>query len=1057
MTNIDLPKQPEQTATDEMLQQAIVYQQAGEFQHAGERYLSILQIEPNHPQANHNMGLLAVQMQQPAASLPYFTTALDADPSCGQYWLNYIDALFQAGQLDDARQVLALAQQQGLQGDEVDALAIRLREGAQGSGHSDTVHQRTPTEQVPSQCTTESKPEKTNKASPKHSAHKGKAPSQQDINALITLFSSGRLQEATPVAQAMTERFPQHDFGWKALGAIYKQLGRASEALLPMQKAAMLAPGDVEAHYNLGVTFQELGQLNEAETSYRQAIRIAPNYAQAHSNLGVILQQHDRFEEAESCYRHALQISPGNGKTLSNLGVVLHKLGRFEEAEACFRKALKIDQGNAETYCNLGNTLKELGRPDESEASYRHALQINPDYAEAHYNIGNVLRELDRLDEAKASYQRALQITPNLANVHFNLGNAFSDTEQLSEAEASYKRAIEIDPHCAEIHFNLGNVLLRQTRLSEAEASFKQALEINPEHVKADYNLGLTYYRQGRLSEAGIYYWRALKINPEYAEVYCSLAELLHEWGRLDEAEESLQKAIKLKPDLAEAHAILGVTLTKMGRLAEAEASCQRAIDLKPHDAIAHSNLGAALFDHGHHNKAEDSYRLALKHQPLHHQTHSNLLFCMSHNAATDAKSLFDEHLRFAAQFEKPLRDDWKPHANSKHPDRTLQIGFVSGDFKNHAVSNFIEPILAHLATCPRLSLHAYASHIRDDDVSLRLRKYFAHWHPIAPSTDEELAEQIRADEIDILIDLSGHTGYNRLQTFARKPAPLQVSWMGYPGTTGLTAMDYYFADPFLLPEGMLDSQFTEKIVRLPANAPFLPFPTAPPVNNLPALKNGHITFGSFNRLSKLNRSSIALWSKLLRALPNSRMLLAGMPQDKKYDALVAWFAEEGIERHRLDLHPRSIMDTYMALHLQVDICLDTVPYNGGTTTLHALWMGVPTLTEASNSAAGRSGAAILSHAGLEKFIAYNDDEFVQQGIALAGDFAALADIRTGLRERFAQSAMGQPAVIAAGVERALRIMWQRWCTGLPPASFEVTSQEAEGLASEAKIDQSTI
>jgi len=336
-----------------------------------------------------------------------------------------------------------------------------------------------------------------------------------------------------------------------------------------------------------------------------------------------------------------------------------------------------------------------------------------------------------------------------------------------------------------------------------------------------------------------------------------------------------------------------------------------------------------------------------------------------------------------------------------------------------------------------------------------RLRPYFAHWHPVATLTDAELAELIRKDSIDILIDLSGHTGYNRLLAFARKPAPLQVSWMGFPGTTGLSAMDYYFADRFLLPEGNLDRQFTEKIVRLPANAPFMPFETAPPVNPLPALKNGYITFGSFNRMSKLNRASIALWSQLLRAIPDSHMLLAGMPQDEKYEGLIEWFTQEGIARHRLHLHPRSVMDTYLILHHQVDICLDTFPYNGGTTTLHALWMGIPTLTLTSDSAAGRSGAAILGHVGLDTFIAHDAADFVQKGRDASNDITTLADIRAGLRDRFSRSAMGQPAVIAAGVSGALRIMWQRWCAGLPTESFEVAGNAKDEAASEAKIGKS--
>jgi hypothetical protein len=299
------------------------------------------------------------------------------------------------------------------------------------------------------------------------------------------------------------------------------------------------------------------------------------------------------------------------------------------------------------------------------------------------------------------------------------------------------------------------------------------------------------------------------------------------------------------------------------------------------------------------------------------------------------------------------------------------------------------------------------------------------------------LAQQIRADGIDILIDLSGHTRNNRLLTFARKPAPIQASWIGYPGTTGLQAMDYYLADRFLLPPGLFDGQFTEKIVRLPGTAPFCPAQESPPVNALPALTNGCITFGSFNRLNKITRPVVALWSRLMSAVPGSKMLMGAMPEGDDHSGLIDWFAREGIARERLSFHPRSGIAAYLELHHQVDICLDTFPYNGGTTTLHAIWMGVPTLTLAGGTVPARQGAALLGHVGLEEFVAQDAADFVRKGLRWTGDVAALAELRSGLRERFAHSALGRPELIAAGLESALRTMWQRWCAGLPPESFD--------------------
>jgi len=415
-----------------------------------------------------------------------------------------------------------------------------------------------------------------------------------------------------------------------------------------------------------------------------------------------------------------------------------------------------------------------------------------------------------------------------------------------------------------------------------------------------------------------------------------------------------------------------------------------------------------------------------------------------------DAQALFAEHCRFAEQFEAPLRANWQPHGNSRDTERCLQVGFVSGDLRNHAVAHFFELVLTHLAKHPQLSLHAYYNHTAEDNVTHRLRKYLPHWHPIAGLSDVALAQKIREDSIDILFDLSGHTAKNRLLTFARKPAPVQVSWIGYPSTTGLSTMDYFQSDRFLFPDSRFDSQFTEKIVRLPASSAFLPSKDAPPVNILPALSNGYMTFGSFNRPSKISRSVIALWAQLLRALPDSRMLLGGMPQDGQHKTLIEWFEQEGIVQDRLSIYAATSMERYLGLHHQVDICLDTFPYNGGTTTFHALWMGVPTLTLAGQTMAGWAGASILGHVGLEAaFAAHDAADFVQKGSSWADKLVALSDIRMDLRERFAKSARGQPAVVAASMERALRIMWERWCADLPAQSFEVSRQDIDSMMQE--------
>lgn len=970
------PPQPSLPLTiEQSLQQAIAHHLAGRLQEAGALYQSILQLQPAHAEANHNMGVVAAESKQLAEALPYFLAALEAEPAHGPYWLSYINALIQAGQLDAAREVLSIASQQGLRGDEVEALSAFLRVETTLEVHINSSNRHalnsTPDAVQVAKQSSAIEGKKNASTSDNSATLQDETPTLKEINSVLALFNHGQHPEAATLAQSMVTRYPLHGFGWNVLGASFKQMGRSADALLPLQKATALSPEDAYAHGNLGATLKDLGRLDEAEVSLRRALDIHSDFAEAHLNLGATLQDMGRLVEAESSYRHALQIKPDFAEAHYNLGIILKRLGHLDASRVCYKQALEIKPYFAEAHYSLGILVKEMGHLDEAEACYRQALQINPNYAEAHCNLGATLQSQDRLNEAEISYRQALQLNPDYA----------------------------------EAHCNLGFILHEQNRLDEAQVSYRNALQLKPDYADAHYNLSFTLQRLGQLDEAEACCRRALQIKPDFADAHNKLGYTLHELGRLDEAEACCRQALQIKPDFADAHLNLAFILQLLNKPDEAEACCRRALLIKPDHASAYENF----------------------------------LFFLSHNNGVEASALFAEHVRFGEQFETPLRASWPKHANSRDPERCLQIGIVSGDFRDHAVAPFIEPLLIHLATYPQLALHAYANHGKDDDTSKRLRTYFKHWHPIVGLSDAVLADKIRADGIDILIDLSGHTGKNRLLTFARKPAPLQASWLGYPGTTGLCAMDYYLADRFYLPPGQFDNQFTEKIVHMPVNVPFLPSADAPPVNALPALGNGYVTFGSFNRSTKLSHAVVSLWAQVLRSVPTSKMLLGAMPQEGQYDMLLGWFDEEGIDRERLSFQPRSTMAHYLGLHQQVDFCLDTFPYNGGTTTLHALWMGVPTLTLAGSTAAGRSGASNLGQLGLDGFIAHDAADFVQKGLFWAGNLSALAELRAGMRERFAQSTIGQPAVAAAGVERALRMMWQRWCEGLQAATFEVS------------------
>jgi predicted O-linked N-acetylglucosamine transferase (SPINDLY family) len=465
----------------------------------------------------------------------------------------------------------------------------------------------------------------------------------------------------------------------------------------------------------------------------------------------------------------------------------------------------------------------------------------------------------------------------------------------------------------------------------------------------------------------------------------------------------------------------------------------QRAIDIDPQRQSAYLDLFDALQARGRHGDAQQIIQRAIE-LPADRTNPSNAhytswVFSLAHDPAVDADTLFAAHRRAAARLESRAVPATR-HANRPDPTRRLKVGFVSADLCEHAVAQLVEPVLAHLGRRPGLELHAYYNNPSEDAVTRRLQPHFSRWHLVNALTDADVANKISGDGIDVLIDLAGHTALNRLGAIAYKPAPIQVSWIGYPGTTGLYAMDYYLADRHFLPPGLLDAQFTEKLVFLPATWPLQPHPAAPPVGPLPALETGNLTFGSFVRRAKINQESIRRWSLLLGALPASRLLIAGVSLEHDVPTLSGQFTAAGIDSARLTFHALCPMDEYLALHRQVDIALDACPYGGGSTTVNALWMGVPTLTVAGPLPAARQAAGILGQLGLDAFVATDVTDCVAKGVDWAGRLHELAELRSSLRDRCQASPAGQPAMFADALEQALRRMWTRWCAGLPPESF---------------------
>lgn len=431
----------------------------------------------------------------------------------------------------------------------------------------------------------------------------------------------------------------------------------------------------------------------------------------------------------------------------------------------------------------------------------------------------------------------------------------------------------------------------------------------------------------------------------------------------------------------------------------------------------------------------------------------SSYLFSLSNDDRCSRDRLFEEHKKFGERVEAQLRGGAVKWEKNPDPDRRLTVGLVSGDLRQHVVSYFLEPLLGELDPS-RVQVIAYSTFPRADDVTARLRRLCANWRDAWADSEDELARQIRADAVDILVDLSGHTNFNRLPVFARKPAPLQVSMLGYPNTTGMTTLDYRLLAYPAAPPGALDGDFTEKILTVPVSTPFRHPSGSPGVAPLPALVRGFPTFGSFNRLEKVGERTLQLWAKVLEAVPNARMLVGYVERDATQAAIQGRLEELGVAPERLIFRRKRPMREFLEMHAEVDVNLDSHPYTGGVTTQHALWMGVPVITLAGATLPSRVATTVLATAGLGDWVADTEAQYVARALQAVSDLPGLADLRRGLRDRILNSPLKQPANVARLFETALREIWRRHCEGVPRSRVDISAAMA-GLELDADLQHS--
>jgi len=573
----------------------------------------------------------------------------------------------------------------------------------------------------------------------------------------------------------------------------------------------------------------------------------------------------------------------------------------------------------------------------------------------------------------------------------------------------------------------LGVVLIKTGRISESLIASQKSVELNPLDSEAHYNFAITLKGVGRLNDAEISYRKAIALKPNYAEAYNNLGTILKHLGRINEAEVSYSKAITLKPDYAEAHYNLGNTL-ELGRLEEAEVSYRKAIALKPNYAEAYNNLGSTLKDLGRINEALSNYNKAIELKVDFSEAYSSKNLCLNYSSLWSPLSIYNEHLKFEKQFGGLKVELPQDKLVKKNFGERLRIGYVSADFRSHSVAYFFEPLLKN-HNDNLVETFCYYNNGLVDTTTKRLMAASDHWRSIVDLPDLDIFNLIKNDKIDILVDLSGHTGKNRLLVFAQKPAPIQVTWLGYPNTTGLSAIDYRFTDIIADPIGEADKLHSETLWRLPNGFQCYQGNEKIPARlELPQKIQGHITFGSFNNFSKVTPQVIKTWSKILHSVPNSNLLLKCFQLNYNKNYYLELFKKEGVSEDRIKLYGRlPNTDEHLNLYNEIDIGLDPFPYNGATTTCEALWMGVPVITLLGDRHVGRVGASILTNVGLTDFIAQDTDSYIKLAVEMAANTNYLKDTRKNLRERMQRAPLCDARSFTSNIEAAYQEMWRKY------------------------------
>ncbi len=752
--------------------------------------------------------------------------------------------------------------------------------------------------------------------------------------------------------------------------------------------------------FEQAVRLHQAGQFAQAEGVYRQVVERVPQYADGWHLLGVLCYQTNRQAEAIRHLNQALQLQETTGLFHSSLAEAYRAAGQPLDAERHFRRALELDANIAEAWSNYGLLLNNIGRADESLPLFERAIALRPNFGDAHLNRALALRSLGRDAEAVASCVAAHTAQPT-------------------------------DPKPPQLLDQLADAALARNDFATACAALEPLTRLRPQDPAVLRRYALALLRSAQYRPASEVLARLLTLQSQDADLWLLYAEALSSQGRRPEAIAALEKATQLRPTSVEAWNNLGSLYKSGGEHGAALRCFEQGLQHAPHVAALHVNLGSLYLSGGRQDEAIAAYRRAMELEPQWHTAHSGLLQAEQYRSGNTAATLAELHREWDRRHGQPLRTTWQPWTNEREPGRKLRLGFISRDWGRHPIGFLLRDTL-RLMPRDQFAICCYSDRPNPDEVTREIWQLSTVFRETVPLDDAQLAKQVRDDQIDVLFDLSGHVAGNRLLTFASKPAPVQVSWLGYVGTTGLSAIDYLFTDEVMVPPGS-EAHYVEQIVRFQGAPACFTLPDQlPDPGPLPAVERGSLTFAGFNNPCKVTLETLDVWSAILRRLPNSRLVLKyfGFDDRLNRERLQGLFAARGVEPTRVEFHGYTPLPDMLNLYRSMDLTLDPFPYTGGTTTFLSLAMGVPVLTLAGATVGARQSASILHAAGLDDWITHSVDDYIERVIDWSTRLDDLAALRPLVRQKLLASPFADAAALAEQLSRVVRGIWEKYCRG---------------------------